>query len=175
MTQAGQNETGARAAAAERAGQVLDIDHYVPGLLTFLANKLSRGASALYRRHFQIGINDWRIMSQLALDPWTTAAGVCAVIGIDKSVASRSLGLLERRGLVVAREEQRRRLMALTEAGRTLHDRIILVALERERRLLACLSEAERPVLVGMLQRLNRQLPEVNKRLDVPAAPVRGA
>ena len=173
MTQAGQNETGARA-AAERAGQVLDIDHYVPGLLTFLANKLSRGASALYRRHFQIGINDWRIMSQLALDPWTTAAGVCAVIGIDKSVASRSLGLLERRGLVVAREEQRRRLMALTDEGRTLHDRIILVALERERRLLACLSEAERPVLVGMLQRLNRQLPEVNKRLDVPAAPVRG-
>ncbi len=147
---------------------VLDLDHYVPGLLTFLANKLSRSASALYRKHFNVGINDWRIMSQLALDPWTTAARICAVIGIDKSVASRSLATLEKRGLVVARDEQRRRLMALTEPGRALHDQIIAVALEREKRLLACLADGERAQLVGLLLRLNDQLPEVNKKLDLP-------
>ena len=152
---------------------VLDLDHYVPGLITHLANKLSRSASAIYRRNFQVGINEWRVMSQLALAPWVAANQVCGVIGIDKSVVSRSLTCLEARGLVEGREAPgtpRRRLMALTEAGRALHDQMISVALERERRLLACLSAQERDSLVHMLDRLNRRIAAVNQPLDVAPA-----
>jgi DNA-binding MarR family transcriptional regulator len=152
------------------AGALLDLERYVPGLITFLANKLSRSASAIYRRHFDLGINEWRVMSQLALEPWIAASRICAVIGVDKSVVSRSLTLLEQRGLVQGRDAEgqpRRRLIALTEPGHALHDRMIKVALERERRLLACLTPAEQASLVNMLDRLNRRIPAVNQPLDV--------
>jgi DNA-binding MarR family transcriptional regulator len=156
--------------AATPDAKLLDLDRYVPGLITFLANKLSRSASAIYRRNFQVGINEWRVMSQLALEPWISASRICGVIGIDKSVVSRSLALLEGRGLVQGQDAKgtpRRRLMALTGSGRALHDRMIAVALERERRLLACLTPAEQASLVNMLDRLHRRIPAVNQPLEV--------
>ena len=46
------------------------LDSYTPAYLTFLANKLYGGASAIYRRRFGVGIVEWRIMSLLAIEPW---------------------------------------------------------------------------------------------------------
>ena len=149
---------------------LLDIEHYVPGLLTFLANKLSRGASAIYRREFHLGINDWRVMALLALEVQTVAGRIALLLGVDKSVVSRSLASLERRGLVSIDEPTataRARMVRLTDPGRALHDRMIEVALERERRLLACLSTEERQSLVNMLGRLHASLPEVNRPLKL--------
>lgn len=157
--------------AAARGGPVLDLGAYVPGLLTFLANKLSRGASALYRRHFGVGIVEWRVISMLAIEPWIPASRVCQVIGLDKGPVSRSLALLEKRGLVRTRADgtdARRRLAALTEAGDALHGRIIAVALERERRLLSCLSPAQRAELAALLNLLHDNLDAVNRPVAVP-------
>ncbi len=149
-------------------GPVLDLDRYVPGLLTWLANKLSRGASAVYRRHFDVGINDWRVIAQLAVEPRISAARICLVVGLDKAVVSRSLAGLEARGLVAGGDAKRRRVV-LTPAGRALHDRLILVALERERRLLACLTAAERETLIDLLGRLHERLPAVGGPLEIVA------
>jgi DNA-binding MarR family transcriptional regulator len=159
---------------------VLDLRRYVPALLTFLANKLSRSGSALYRRHFGVGIIEWRILAMLAVEPSIPASRVCQVIGLDKGPVSRSLALMERRGLVEIRADAadtRRRLAALTPAGRALHDRILRVARERERRLLSCLSPAEQGVLVELLNRMHDNLGVVNQPLAIPpeAAPAAGA
>jgi DNA-binding MarR family transcriptional regulator len=164
------DETGTPDQDTSSPHPVLDLDRYVPGLLTFLANKLSRGASALYRRHFDVGINDWRVMSMLALEPGVAANRICQVIGLDKSVVSRSLAGLEAHGLVAARDDgqPRRRRMALTEAGLKLHDELIAVALERERRLLECLTSAECETLIALLDRLHRRLPAVNEPMALP-------
>lgn len=148
----------------------LDLERYVPGLLTFLANKLSRGASTLYRRHFGVGIIEWRVMALLAIEPGITAARVCQVIGLDKAPASRALATLRARGLVAERQDardQRRRLASLTPAGLALHDRIIAVALAREAHLLDCLDGAERATLIALLNRLHANLDAV-KRADPP-------
>ena len=141
------------------------MDRYVPAFLTFLANKLSSGASSLYRERFGIGVVDWRIMALLAIEPWITAARICSVIGLDKASASRSVQLLEAKGLVQVRPGMGRgkpQELALTEAGDALHDRILAVALERERRLLACLSQEEVETLIDLLARLHQNLPAVN-------------
>lgn len=159
--------------AAGEAAPVLDLDTYVPGLLTFVANKLSRSASALYRREFGVNVTEWRIMAQLAIEPGITAARVCQVIGFDKGPVSRTLGAMERAGLVETvadPADSRRRLVALTAAGRALHDRIIAVALERERRLLSCLDGAEQAALIGFLNRLHANLPAVTRPIAVPPA-----
>ena len=158
---------------AGSTGFVLDLDTYVPGLLTFVANKLSRSASALYRREFGVNVTEWRVLAQLAIEPGVTAARICQVIGFDKGPVSRTLGAMEQAGLIEARgdpADSRRRLVALTAGGRALHDRIITVALERERRLLSCLDDAEQATLIGYLNRLHANLPAVTKPIAVPPA-----
>ena len=159
-------------------GPVLDLTSYVPALLTFVSNKLTRSGSALYRRHFGVGIIEWRILAMLAVEPSIPASRVCQVIGLDKGPVSRSLAFMEGRGLVAIRADEadtRRRLATLTPAGRALHDRIIVVALERERRLLSCLTPEQRTALIELLNLLHDNLAAVNRPLPIPpAAPAAG-
>jgi DNA-binding MarR family transcriptional regulator len=160
----------AHAAAEPRSGPVLDLSRYVPGLLTFLANKLSRSATALYQREFGVNVTEWRIMSQLAIEPGIPASRICQVIGFDKGPVSRSLATMEGKGILtieVDRADARRRVITLTEHGRALHDRIIGVALERERRLLACLSPEERERLITSLNAVHENLGAVNRPIAV--------
>ena len=159
--------------AIPQDGPVLDLDRYVPALLAFVANKLSRSGSALYRRHFGIGIIEWRILAMLAVEPSIPASRICQVIGLDKGPVSRSLAMLQRRGLVTMgadAADTRRRLAALTPDGRALHDRILVVAQERERRLLSCLTPAQRGALVEMLNLLHDNLGVVNRPIAIPPA-----
>jgi DNA-binding MarR family transcriptional regulator len=146
----------------------LDTEPYIPGLVTHLSNKLSRSASTLYRRHFGIGVLEWRILSHLAAVPGASASRLCAEIGLDKGAASRGLQRLAALGLIGLDEDGRVRRARLTPSGRRLHDRMLVVALERERRLLAPLGPAERETLRGLLARLEAQLPEVNRVIAIP-------
>lgn len=147
-----------------RSPHALDLDNYVPAHLTLLANKLSSGASALYRRRFGLGIVDWRIMSFLAIEPWIGTGRIFEVIGLDKAAVSRSVRFMIGKGLVESRYRngnQRRQYFALTKRGIELHDEIVKVALEREKRLLAVFSEEQTRTLVSLLATMQARLPQV--------------
>lgn len=153
-------------AARSRDGQVLDLARYVPGLLTFMANKLSTSASAVYQRRFGINITTWRVLSQVAIEPGVTASRICQVIGLDKGPVSRTLARMEDDGFVVSSpdpDDARRRHVSITREGRALHDRVLAVALAREARLLSCLDPAEREALIGLLNQLHAHLPAVTE------------
>lgn len=160
---------GTRKAEARETPQpagVLDLERYVPGLLTFMANKLSRSASSLYARRFGVNVTEWRILSQIAIEPGLTAARLCQVIGFDKGPVSRTLAAMERDGLIVSEpdgQDARRRLLRMTDRGRSLHDAILPVALDRERRLLSCLTEGERDTLLDLLNRIHGNLAAVTR------------
>jgi DNA-binding MarR family transcriptional regulator len=141
----------------------LDLDNYIPAYLTFLANKLSSGASAIYRRKFGVGIVDWRIMALLAIEPWIVAGRICEVIGLDRAAVSRSVRLMVRKGLVETKfrnGNERRQFLALTRSGINLHDEIVKVALSRERQLLRGFSDEERKTAIKLLARMHAQLPK---------------
>lgn len=55
-----------------------------------------------------------------------------------------------------------KRIIVMTKAGRSLHDRIIELALDREGVLLGCLKPEEVEVLIDLLRRLLAQTPAVN-------------
>lgn len=144
----------------------LDLDRYVPAMLTFLANKLATGASLSYRKHFGIGIVEWRLISLLAVENNITANRICQVIGLDKSAVSRSLQVLEADGRISGKvdgKDARRYTVSLTAKGKALHDRVLKVALERERRLLSDFSPAEVDTLVDLLGRLQTKVAYVNE------------
>src|SRR5438309_806090 len=92
----------ARKAAASRidGAGVLDLERYVPALITFIANKLSRSATVLYQKRFGVNVTEWRILALLAIEPGIPASRICHVIGFDKGPVSRTLGMMQQRGLV---------------------------------------------------------------------------
>jgi DNA-binding MarR family transcriptional regulator len=149
------------ATTAADDGPRLDLDRYVPAFITFIANKLSNSASVFYQRNFGVSVTEWRIMSQLAIEPGIPASRICNVIGFDKGPVSRNLSMLKKRGLVTIRrapDDGRSHAISLTARGRAIHDKVIVAALERERRLLSCLKKDEREVLIDLLRRLHDNL-----------------
>jgi len=158
---------GARQAGeAARPGPTLDLDRYVPAIITFIANKLSNSATAFYQRNFGVNVTEWRIMSLLAIEPGIPASRICSVIGFDKGPVSRTLAVMKKRGLVAIRsapEDGRSHAISLTAKGRATHDEVIVAALGRERRLLSCLDAQEREVLIVLLRRLHDNLGAVTE------------
>ena len=148
---------------------VLDLDRYVPALITFLANKLSRTANQLYQKRFSVNVTEWRILSLLAIEDRIPASRICHVIGFDKGPVSRTLAMMESRGLIVIKTDPRDRrshAISLTAKGRTTHDRVIEVAMERERRLLNCLTTQERDLLTSLLRKIHGNLDAVSRGDD---------
>ena len=134
-------------------------------MLTFIANKLSAGASQLYREQFDVGIVEWRVLSMLAVESNIPAQRICQVVGLDKSAVSKSVQFLQNGGYVQSQVDPgdaRRYTLSLTTAGHALHDRVFDVAQERERRLLETLSAQEIESLLSMLNRIHKQIDHVN-------------
>jgi len=157
------------AAAAPTGGRVLDLDRYVPALITFIANKLSRSATSFYQETFGINVTEWRILSLLAIEPGISAARICQVIGFDKGPVSRTLAVMRKHGLIAIAtdpKDGRSHSISLTTRGRATHDSVIGIALERERRLLACLHEDERDQLIRLLLRVHGNLDAVTAETD---------
>lgn len=147
----------------------IDLDRYVPAYFTWIANKLSRGASQHYLAAFDVGIESWRVLVMLAIEGPVSAQTVSRVIGMDKASVSRCFKSMQARGLVTIgldANDGRLRIATLTPKGRAIHDQIRGIALERERALLAVLTPAERETLIDLLHRLHENLPAVEAATD---------
>lgn len=146
------------------AHPVVDLERYVPAFLTWIANKLSRGASQHYLAVFGVGIETWRVLVLLAIEGSISAQKVSKIIGMDKASVSRCFKSMVAQGLITMAldaDDGRLRIATLTDAGRALHDQILGVALERERAFLEVLKPAEVETLIGLLSRLHENLPAV--------------
>jgi len=151
-----------------RTGQTLDLERYVPAFVTFIANKLSRSATAFYQKRFGVNVTEWR-MSLLAIEPGITASRICHVIGFDKGPVSRTLTIMQNRDLIAIKTDPRdgrSHSISLTPKGWKTHDAVIVAALERERRLLACLRKDEREVLIDLLRRIHSNLGAVTGQVE---------
>ncbi len=158
-------ETPAKSSSA--GGLTLDLERYVPAFITFIANKLSRSATALYQKRFGVNVTEWRIMALLAIEPNIPASRICHVIGFDKGPVSRTLAFLQKRGLVAIRDDPRdarSHSISLTAQGHLTHDAVIVEALSREQRLLSCLSKAEQETLIDLLRRVHANMQVVTGR-----------
>jgi DNA-binding MarR family transcriptional regulator len=137
----------------------IDRDRYLPYYLGVIANALSSSASQVYLREFGIGVNDWRVISHLGMEPGCTAQVISNVLQVDKSVVSRSVKTLVDRGLVAIESTPGFRRLYLTGVGAALHKEMVPVALQRERLLVSGLEPAEVDQLLALLRRLHANLP----------------
>ncbi|MGH1360406.1 MAG: MarR family winged helix-turn-helix transcriptional regulator [Burkholderiaceae bacterium] len=140
----------------------IDAAHYVPWYLSVLNNGLASSGSRLYRKLFGIGLNEWRMLSALVNEPGAMANRVGELIVCNKSQVSRSLRVLEDKGLAQTRISEGNRLLYLTDAGEALHDKVIKIALAREAALMEGFSDAERTGLFALMERLRGNLDRVD-------------
>ncbi|RCW65239.1 MarR family winged helix-turn-helix transcriptional regulator [Pseudorhodoferax soli] len=167
MTKAPQPRAPARTPGAQKKPHpTVDLDHYAPAYLTWIANKLSGGASSAYLRAFEVGIETWRILVLLAIEDELTAQSISRTLGMDKASVSRVFKTMQADGLLtfgLDDKDGRLRLATITEKGRTLHNQILALARERERVFLSVLSPSEQGTLLDLLRRLHDNLPAVEK------------
>jgi len=143
----------------------VDLDHYVPGYITWVSNKLSRGASQAYLRVFGVGIEMWRLMVLLAIKGELAANEASRIIGMDKGSVSRCFKSMQTKGFIEMRldaKDGRLRVASFTDSGRAVHDQIIGLALERERAFLSALTPDESRQFLNLLVRLHENLPSVD-------------
>ncbi|MGY1635997.1 MarR family winged helix-turn-helix transcriptional regulator [Geodermatophilus sp. SYSU D00742] len=144
----------------EKLPVTIDREAYTPAYLSLVSNALSWGSTFQYMRRFGVGVNDWRVVSALGNHPGATAGEVCTVLGLNKSVVSRSVAGLTERGLVTIERADGQRRLYLTADGVALHDQLLPLALERERWMLRGFSDEELGQLRDFLRRMHDNISE---------------
>jgi DNA-binding MarR family transcriptional regulator len=145
--------------------QVVDLANYLPHHITVIANKWARGSSRIYLKRFGIGVNEWRVLSSIAIEPGCTANRIWQMTSVDTAIISRAAKTLEKSGLISARpdpKDPRRTLLNLTPDGADKHDAIMQVALARQAKLFSGLAPDEIATLTRMILRIRGNLNAVN-------------
>ena len=80
-----------------------------------VANRLANGASNYYRSKFGLGMTEWRTMLAIGTSDHRIVREVAEKADLDYAAASKSLRLLEQRGLVQMEQTSRRGRAALAK------------------------------------------------------------
>ena len=140
----------------------LNLNRYVPALVTFTANKLSVSAAKTYKNQFNTTLTEFRIMSMLAVEPNINAQRIIEYVGLDKAGVSRNIKTMQEKGLLTVNTDPNDlRSICLTDTGYELNDQIMQVALEREQKLLANLNHMEIENLIYLLNLLHKNASSV--------------
>ncbi|WP_191906667.1 MarR family winged helix-turn-helix transcriptional regulator [Microbacterium lushaniae] len=146
---------------------VIDTVSFTPRLIALLSNALVWRESRLLRQSFNLGTNDWRVISALATRPGATSSDISEFLAMNKAVVSKSVNTLIGRGLIIPADGARgSRPLYLTREGAQMHDRMMPISLEGQEIILGDLSAAEVDQLNSLLARLLLKVP------DLSSAPV---
>lgn len=130
----------------------------VIGCLTHVGIRISSYFSDSLIQEFQIGLNDWRILSSLAKNKELSIRNICSMAGIHKTVASRSIQKLSDRGMVVVNRKNRYLRVEINDLGRRLYDSILPSIKNKQDEILDPLDQKERNELDWLLSKIQRAL-----------------
>ncbi|HVZ91544.1 MAG TPA: MarR family winged helix-turn-helix transcriptional regulator [Rhizomicrobium sp.] len=139
----------------------LDLDKFVPYKLSVLTNRMSNAIARLYSERFGLSIPEWRAMAVLGQTPGLSAREVAERTAMDKVQVSRAVASLMRAKRVTRtgdRNDGRVTRLSLTPKGEAIYEEIVPLALHLEAVFLSALSEAEREALLGLMNKLSRQV-----------------
>ena len=94
------------------------VNRYMAAYIMGVANRLANGASNYYRSKFGLGMTEWRTMLAIGTSDHRIVREVAEKADLDYAAASKSLRLLEQRGLVQMEQTSRRGRAALSFATR---------------------------------------------------------
>jgi DNA-binding MarR family transcriptional regulator len=147
------------------AGSDAEVNRYIAAYIMGVANRLANGASNYYRTHFDIGMSEWRALMAIGTSTHRIVREVAEMADLDYAAASKSLKVLQQRGLVAVEQTQSRgraAIASLTPQGLDVWRRMRSAARARQRRLLAAFTPEEIETLWSLLKRVEAQVPAMN-------------
>jgi DNA-binding MarR family transcriptional regulator len=147
-------------AAAETPGVPLKLEEFLPYRLNVVASLVSQALSRIYVDRYGIGVPEWRILVTLGEFETMTAKDVGTHSHMHKTKVSRAVSALERRKLVVRREnraDRRETFLSLTPAGRAIYRELAPGAIEFARRLFETIDPADRAAFERAIDRLTER------------------
>lgn len=147
------------------SGSDAAVNRYLAAYIMGVANRLANGASNYYRAKFGLGMSEWRTLMAIGTSTHRIVREVAEKADIDYAAASKSLRVLEERGLVAIEQTNRRGRAAiaqLTPEGLVLYRKLCDSSRKRQRRLVSAFSPAEVEQLWSLLRRIEAQVPDMN-------------
>jgi DNA-binding MarR family transcriptional regulator len=147
------------------AGSDAEVNQYNAAYIMGVANRLANGASSYYRKHFDLGMTEWRALMAIGTSTHRIVREVAEMADLDYAAASKSLRALQQRGLVdveQTRSRGRAAIVSLTPRGVDVWRRMRSAARARQRRLLAAFTPQEIETLWSLLRRVEAQVPAMN-------------
>jgi DNA-binding MarR family transcriptional regulator len=141
------------------------VNRYLGAYIMGVANRLANGASNYYRKHFNLGMSEWRCMMAIGSRSGLIVREVAERADIDYAAASKSLRVLQERGLIDIEQTQTRGRAAkavLTAEGKLLYRRLRYAARVRQQRLVAAFTDDEVTQLWALLRKVEAQVPVMN-------------
>lgn len=142
---------------------VVDSDGFTPRLLHLISNALVWRESRLLRSEFNLGTNDWRIISAISIRPGATSSEISEFVAMNKAIVSKSVNTLIARELIVPADGRRgARHLYLTLAGAQMHDQMKPISMQGQDIVLADLRPDEIAQLNDLLMRLLQRTPDLS-------------
>jgi DNA-binding MarR family transcriptional regulator len=133
----------------------LVLETFLPYRLNRIASAVSRDFKAVYGRHYDLTVPEWRVLATLGEFEEMGATAIGAHSAMHKTKVSRAVRALEKRRWLKRREvpqDRREEILSLTRLGQDAYTEIIPRALAFEQSLLAGLG----PNAAALLEALER-------------------
>ena len=116
----------------DETGEGLTVDAFITTLMSQVGNALRRTITVPYAEQFGLTVSEWRLLSLISHAQRLAFSDLVIQSTSDKALVSRTLKLLEARGLVELQGEgntpRKKIYCQITEAGESLHSQAIPVA-----------------------------------------------
>ena len=125
--------------------------------LTLWANCYCEPIFAAMAQEFDVGRDEFNVLSCLASYGSMVAKNICDVTGRPKNSISRAVNGLIARKMIKRKtnaNDRRESLLILNDNGRQLYEKVLPVALDRQALMLGVLSAQERRTLDSILDKL---------------------
>jgi DNA-binding MarR family transcriptional regulator len=155
------------------ADALIELETFFPYRLTVLANVMASAIATAYVEAYDLTIPEWRVIAVLTRYPGLSAREVADKTRMDAVAVSRAVNRLMRSGRVrrkQAREDRRRSILQVSEAGAAVYRQVAPLALAFERSLLASLTPEERASLERMVALLTERAEQLLHSDDTAVA-----
>lgn len=137
---------------------LLPLDQFVTYRILSLTSRLNRQAARILEAACGLRLPEWRCMAMIGRSGELSLHSISELVGIDRSLVSRSIqGLVEKKLVSVERDGRDRRIVRarLTDDGAKMFQRTFPVMQQRQKRLLSSLSPSDRKAFYRIMDCLS--------------------
>ena len=143
---------------------IYDLNRHLTYRLARLQSQLSAQATDILKQHTKISLSEWRVLALLTDPTITFQKDVLKAMGLDKAQISRTLKRLSEKKLIILtsdKQDQRNRLVTITDEGKALVQKMVPIMLKRQAHLQSDFNETELINLFSYIEILEKKTGQI--------------